>query len=99
MKRAIAAGLRPGLFLSALLGIFTLSACASVPPAAQPAETRIVIFHTNDIHGKIDNFAKVAAIIDAERKGGAEVFFFCAGDNFTGNPVIDQYDPPVSRQP
>jgi 5'-nucleotidase/UDP-sugar diphosphatase len=94
MKRAIAAGLRPGLFLSALLGIFTLSACASVPPAAQPAETRIVIFHTNDIHGKIDNFAKVAAIIDAERKGGAEVFFFCAGDNFTGNPVIDQYDPP-----
>ena len=53
-----------------------------------------MIFHSNDIHGKIDNFAKVAAILDAERKSGAEVFYFCAGDNFTGNPVIDQYDPP-----
>ena len=36
----------------------------------------------------------MAAIIDAERKSGADVFYFCAGDNFTGNPVIDQYDPP-----
>jgi 2',3'-cyclic-nucleotide 2'-phosphodiesterase (5'-nucleotidase family) len=54
----------------------------------------IVIFHINDVHGKIDNFAKVAAILNAERKSGAEVFFFSAGDNFTGNPVVDLYDPP-----
>jgi 5'-nucleotidase / UDP-sugar diphosphatase len=94
MKRANSA--RPALRLlcSALLGLFAAAACASVPPAARPAETRIVIFHSNDIPGKIDNFAKVAAIVDAERKSGAEVFYFCAGDNFTGNPVIDQYDPP-----
>jgi 2',3'-cyclic-nucleotide 2'-phosphodiesterase (5'-nucleotidase family) len=81
-----------GLLLVALFGVLTLPSCASVPPV--PAEARIVIFHSNDVHGKIDNFAKVAAIIDAERKGGAEVFYFCAGDNFTGNPVIDQYEPP-----
>jgi len=74
-----------------LAGLACLS-CASVAPA--PADARIVIFHSNDIHGKIDNFAKVAAIIDAERKSGVDVFYFCAGDNFTGNPVIDQYDPP-----
>jgi 5'-nucleotidase / UDP-sugar diphosphatase len=94
MKRAVSA--RPALRLLCflLLGLFSLAGCASVPPAARPAETRIVIFHSNDIHGKIDNFAKVAAIVDAERKSGAEVFYFCAGDNFTGNPVIDQYDPP-----
>jgi 5'-nucleotidase/UDP-sugar diphosphatase len=61
----------------------------------ESTETRIVIFHTNDVHGKIDNFAKVAAIIDAERKKGeADVFFFSAGDNFTGDPVVDRYDPP-----
>jgi 5'-nucleotidase/UDP-sugar diphosphatase len=59
------------------------------------SETRIVIFHSNDVHGKIDNFAKIAAIIDAERKKGeADVFYFSAGDNFTGHPVIDRYDPP-----
>jgi 5'-nucleotidase/UDP-sugar diphosphatase len=54
----------------------------------------IVIFHSNDVHGKIDNFAKVAVILDAERKRGADVFFFSAGDNFTGDPVVDLYDPP-----
>jgi 2',3'-cyclic-nucleotide 2'-phosphodiesterase (5'-nucleotidase family) len=62
--------------------------------SAQPTESHIVIFHINDIHGKIDNFAKVAAILNAERKSGAEVFFFSAGDNFTGNPVVDLSDPP-----
>ena len=92
MRRASPAIPVLGLLFFSLLGVFALQSCASLPPAA--AEIHIVIFHSNDIHGKIDNFAKVAAIIDAERKGGAEVFYFCAGDNFTGNPVIDQYDPP-----
>ncbi len=68
------------------------SSCASVQPA--PADTRIVIFHFNDIHGKIDNFAKVAAIVESERRKGGDVYLFCAGDNFTGNPIIDQYEPP-----
>jgi len=80
------------LFLLVLPALLGLCACASLAPV--PADARIVIFHSNDIHGKIDNFAKVAAIIDAERKSGVDVFYFCAGDNFTGNPVIDQYDPP-----
>ncbi len=79
------------LILTLLVGSVFFS-CASVPRT--PAEARIVIFHSNDVHGKIDNFAKVAAIINAEKKSGADVFYFCAGDNFTGNPVIDQYDPP-----
>lgn len=77
-----------------LLAVFGLLSCASLPPAPVPADTRIVIFHSNDVHGKIDNYAKVAAIIAAERKSGADVFYFCAGDNFIGNPVIDQYVPP-----
>lgn len=80
------------MLLFLLLAAVANFSCASLP--ALPAETRIVIFHFNDVHGKIDNFAKVAAIVEAERKGGAEVFLFCAGDNFTGNPIIDQYDPP-----
>ena len=75
----------------ALSGLACFS-CASVRPA--PADTRIVIFHFNDVHGKIDNFAKVAAIVERERRQGGDVFLFCAGDNFTGNPIIDQYSPP-----
>lgn len=80
------------LLAAVLVSGLACASCASLPPA--PADTRIVIFHSNDIHGKIDNFAKVAAIIAREKQGGAEVYYFCAGDNFTGNPIIDQYDPP-----
>ncbi len=85
---------RPGSFLLAavLVAGLACASCASVPAA--PEDTRIVIFHSNDIHGKIDNFAKVAAIIAREKQGGADVYYFCAGDNFTGNPIIDQYEPP-----
>ncbi len=95
MKRVIFSSQKIRLFLLALLVAVAFPYCASAPPAPPaPAETRIVIFHSNDIHGKIDNFAKVAAIIEAERKTSENVYYFCAGDNFTGNPVIDQYDPP-----
>jgi len=80
------------LLLSLLLAGLACSSCASVPPA--PADARIVIFHFNDVHGKIDNFAKAAAIVERERRAGGDVYLFCAGDNFTGNPIIDQYDPP-----
>lgn len=92
MKNTIRPMTRTLLFSLALLVAFAFSACASAPPA--PAETRIVIFHSNDVHGKIDNFAKVAAIIEREKKSCENVYYFSAGDNFTGNPVIDQYDPP-----
>jgi 5'-nucleotidase/UDP-sugar diphosphatase len=107
MKRAFSARPAPRLLLLGLLVTFVLSACAGLPPApsattkavessatATAAESRIVIFHSNDVHGKLDNFAKVAAILEAERKTGAEVFYFSAGDNFSGDPVIDRYDPP-----
>ena len=80
------------LLLAILLAGLGCSSCASVPTA--PQDARIVIFHFNDVHGKIDNFAKVASILERERRGGADVYLFCAGDNFTGNPVIDQYEPP-----
>jgi len=79
-------------FVLALPLLIGLAACASLPRV--PSETRIVIFHLNDVHGKIDNFAKIAAIVAAERRTDAEVFLLSAGDNFTGNPIIDQYDPP-----
>ena len=82
----------------ALLGALILPARAGVSSAPDGTsdlpESRIVIFHSNDVHGKIDNFPKIAAILAAERKTGASVFYFSAGDNFTGDPVIDRFDPP-----
>ena len=58
--------------------------------AKKPHEsTEIVILHANDMHGKIDNFAKLAYLADSLRKSHHYVFLFSAGDNFTGNPVVD----------
>jgi 2',3'-cyclic-nucleotide 2'-phosphodiesterase (5'-nucleotidase family) len=97
MKRARFAVLAGGLLLAALIGTSASSATSATTRSTlstELVESRIVIFHINDVHGKIDNFAKVAALLDAERKSGADVFFFSAGDNFTGDPVIDRYDPP-----
>lgn len=60
---------------------------------ADSKETRITIFHLNDIHGNIDNMGKIAHIVDLERGENPNVFLVQAGDNFSGNPVVDQYDP------
>jgi len=56
-------------------------------------EIKITIFHLNDIHGNIDNFGKIAHIVDMERSKNPNVFLVHAGDNFSGNPVVDQYEP------
>ncbi len=77
-----------GLFCSLLL----LLLAGSGTLAAEPPY-RIVIFHTNDIHGKIAPLAKIARLVNAERRANPDVFLFGAGDNFSGNPVVDQAQP------
>jgi 5'-nucleotidase/UDP-sugar diphosphatase len=56
-------------------------------------EIRIVIYHVNYIHGELENFSKIAWLINRERKKNPNVFFFCAGDNFSGNPYVDRSSP------
>jgi 2',3'-cyclic-nucleotide 2'-phosphodiesterase (5'-nucleotidase family) len=56
---------------------------------SQEKRTEIIILHTNDMHSKIDNMAKLAYLADSLRKLHPFVFLVSAGDNFTGNPVVD----------
>lgn len=51
--------------------------------------TEVVFLHTNDMHAKIDNMAKLAYLADSLRSRHPYVFLVSAGDNFTGNPVVD----------
>lgn len=62
---------------------------------ADSREIRIILFHINDVHGQIDNFARIAWFVEQEKKKnpGTAVFFLNAGDNFSGNPVVDHYEP------
>jgi len=53
--------------------------------------TEILILHTNDMHSRIDNFGKLAYLADSLRKTHKYVFLVAAGDNFTGNPIVDMY--------
>ena len=56
-------------------------------------ETELVILSVNDMHANIDLFPKFATMIDSLRVIYPNMLLFSAGDNRTGNPVNDQYDP------
>ena len=62
---------------------------------SQPVEstTEIAILSVNDMHSNIDMFPKFAALVDSLRNVYPDLLVFSAGDNRTGNPVNDQYDP------
>ncbi|MCU0289782.1 MAG: bifunctional metallophosphatase/5'-nucleotidase [Acidobacteria bacterium] len=76
----------------AVTGLFLPISLAGSGQVPTKSET-IVIFHMNDIHAQIDNFARIAPVIEKERKKFPNVFFMVAGDNFSGNPVVDRYNP------
>ena len=61
--------------------------------AAITGETEINILSVNDMHASIDMFPKFAAMVDSLRDVYHDLLVLSAGDNRTGNPVNDQYDP------
>ena len=56
---------------------------------ASENQIEVVILHTNDMHAKIDNLGKLSYLADSLRKSHPYLFLMSAGDNFTGNPVVD----------
>ena len=52
---------------------------------------KIVILHTNDVHGAIDGYAYVSALRDTFEAKGAEVIIFDAGDFSQGDPRVSIY--------
>lgn len=53
--------------------------------------TKVIILSLNDQHAKIDNYDKLKALVDRIRTENKNVLLFAAGDNFTGNPIVDMY--------
>ncbi|MEN8153178.1 MAG: 5'-nucleotidase C-terminal domain-containing protein [Acidobacteriota bacterium] len=56
-------------------------------------EEKLTIFHLNDIHGNLKNMGKIAKLVEAERRVNRNVFLVNAGDSFSGNPIVDQFEP------
>ena len=80
-------------FLSLLLALammfsLSVSASAAEEEAAGPMEGRIVILHTNDVHGAIAGYAKVAALKQSFQDAGAYTLLLDAGDYIQGDPTV-----------
>jgi 5'-nucleotidase / UDP-sugar diphosphatase len=77
----------------AILGIGLLCSCSTGKKAVSvsQAEKQAVIFAVNDMHATIDNFPKLAWIVDSLRIVYPDMLLVAAGDNQTGNPVNDQF--------
>jgi 2',3'-cyclic-nucleotide 2'-phosphodiesterase (5'-nucleotidase family) len=54
-------------------------------------DVEIIILCTNDMHGSIDNFAKLSAYYKKLKVENPNTFLFSDGDLFSGNPLVDQY--------
>jgi len=77
----------------AVLAIGLLFACSTGKKAitSKQGEKQAIIFAVNDMHATIDNFPKLAYIVDSLLAIYPDVLLIGAGDNQTGNPVNDQY--------
>ena len=78
-------------FLSLLLALAMMCSLA-VTAGAEETEGdlagSVVILHTNDVHGAIDGYAKVAALKDTYEDMGAYVLLMDAGDFIQGDPTV-----------
>lgn len=68
--------------------LFFLSICLGFLHAQ---ETTLAIYSTNDVHGQLTNFAKIARYIEKDRINYTHTLVLSGGDVFTGNPIVDQY--------
>ena len=59
---------------------------AGATETEQDLTGHIVILHTNDVHGAIGEYAKVAALKQAYQAAGAYVLLADAGDFIQGDP-------------
>ena len=75
--------------LMAVVMTFSLAVTASAAEeTTQDLDGDIVILHTNDVHGAIAGYAKVAALKDAYEARGAYVLLMDAGDFIQGDPTV-----------
>ena len=85
--------MKRGKKLSALFLALVMAFSLAIPAGAANWDDdltgHIVILHTNDVHGAIDNYASVAALKDAYEAAGAQVLLMDAGDFIQGSTSVN----------
>ena len=56
-------------------------------------DATVAILSVNDMHAAIDLMPRFSAMVDSLRGVYPDLLVFSAGDNRTGNPINDQYEP------
>ena len=74
--------------LLAVLMVFSLMTTALAAGADSPLEGKVVILHSNDVHGALEGYAKIAGLRDDYVKQGAEVILADCGDYCQGTPYV-----------
>ena len=85
------------IFCTALLLLPAVRGTAHTPcfrKSRHAADTTLVIYSTNDMHGRLGGLARIASIVEKERLAGTRVLLLSGGDKFTGNPIVDQHEKP-----
>ena len=89
--------MKRNLLLLAVVGLVLFWGCNRPSRATKlenpSGEVEVNILTVNDIHASIDQFPKFAEMVDSLRNVYPDLLVFSAGDNRTGNPVNDQYNP------
>ncbi len=78
------------LLLAAAM-VFTLAACGEKKPTPGKDATAtepVVILHTNDVHGAIENYAKVSVLASQYESEGAYVLILDVGDFSQGTSYV-----------
>lgn len=68
--------------------VLTFALCGGALAVEQDLSGQIVILHTNDVHGAVTGYAKVAALKDAYEARGAYVLLMDAGDFSQGTTYV-----------
>ena len=74
--------------LLAVLMVFSLMSTALAVGAEDSLEGKVVILHSNDVHGAVEGYAKIAALRDQYKAAGAEVILADAGDFCQGTAYV-----------
>ena len=76
--------------LLAITMVISLAACEKKPVMGKDATATepVVIVHTNDVHGAVEGYAKVAALADQYAAEGAYVLVLDAGDFSQGDTSV-----------
>ena len=76
------------LLLSVVMALSLMVTTTWADPVEQDLAGKTVILHTNDVHGAIGLYAKVAALKKDYAEKGADVILVDAGDYIQGTPYV-----------